>query len=103
MTVSDCLKNLAVTLGSYAKFLMVLAQAQCDPEKSIADCFLLTQGQPEACGFVFTELGKVLSIQWLHTSMYMSKTKVNHLYPDANFHLLTPCVLVDFPSKFKPC
>ena len=27
---------------------MVLAQEQCDPEKSVADCFLLTQGRSEA-------------------------------------------------------
>ena len=27
---------------------MVLAHAQCNPEKSVADCFLSTQGRPEA-------------------------------------------------------
>ena len=34
-TVSDCLKNIAGTL----RLPMVLAHAQCDPEKSVANCF----------------------------------------------------------------
>ena len=35
-------------------------------------------------GLFFTELWKVPSLQCLHTSVYMGKTKMTILYPDAN-------------------